>query len=59
MGGIRGWDSYQLCGQMHSHPPFPHSAPGEACISLAGTLICFAGCIICQDVMSSRPWKQL
>ena len=44
---------------MHSHPPFAHSAPGEACISLAGRLICFAGCIICQDVMSSRPWKQL
>lgn len=31
--------------------------PREACSSLAETVICFAGCIICQNVMSSRPWE--
>ena len=39
------------------HPPPPHR--GEACSSAAGTLICFAGYIICQHVTSSRPEKQL
>lgn len=42
-----------------SPPILPPHPWGSLQLSLAGTLICFAGCVICQDVMSSRPWKQL
>lgn len=31
--------------------------PREAYSSPAESMICFAGCIICQNVMSSRPWE--